>query len=300
MTTETDELDNPTEWSGIIGTALLCPERRDEMERRAELKIACSHAIFCRCSQPLDQITAWIIKIDGRAAGVLCRTCTIETLQSTFNRAATEAPPETVRQNIRDSICARTWSRDYTGENLLELIEKSDSTSAPRTKIVEDENTRAWTRNTAGELIDELFLPRKKAGRKKPAAFSPAEIAAELIGAAPEVWCFPYMVLRPTAAAMQKLTNKRHKSSTVNVRRGLDFLKTTKHGAELFQTPEVEGIVTLTDPDQLRTYSADARKIRTCERNTEPGGKWFAPIGTNSPLVYRVNGETVALLMPMD
>ena len=267
MTTKTDELDNPTEWGAIIGTAILCPERRDEMERRAELKIACSHAAFCACGAPLDQATAFLTKIDGRAAGITCEECFRYSIGRALDRATNDTNAETARQNTRRSITARTWSRDYTGAEILDLIEAPKPT---------------------------------KAGRKKPAAFSPAEIAAELIGAAPEVWSFPYMVLRPTAEASQKIAGKRCKSSIVNVRRGLDFLKNTKHGAELFQTPEHAGVITLTDPDKLRTYSADARKLRTCERNTTAGGKWHAPIGENSPLVYRVNGETVAMLMPMN
>lgn len=268
MTTET-ELDNPTEWGGIIGTALLHPERRDEMERRAELKIACSHAAFCQCGDPLDQATAFLLKIDGRAAGVLCKSCFDETLRGIFDRATAETPPDTVRRNIRNSITARTWHRDFTGEAIL-------------------------------ARIDTYPTPRKKSAQKKlPAAFSPQEISGELIGASSEVWSFPYMVLRPSSQAQEKLTGKRVKNSIVNIKRGLDFLRTTKHGAELFQAPEVEGIVTLTDTAQLRTYSADARKLRTCERNTAPGGKWHAPIGENSALVYRVAGENVAVLMPM-
>lgn len=268
MTTETEnELDNPTEWGGIIGTALLCPERRDEMERRAELKIACSHAALCQCGAPLDQKTAFLTKIDGRAAGITCEECFRYSIGRALDRATTDTDAENVRQNTCRSITARTWSRDYTGAEILDLI------GAPKPT---------------------------KPSRKKPAAFSPQEIAAELIGAAPEVWCFPYMVLRPTPAASKKIAGKRHRNSIVNVKRGLDFLRTTKHGAELSVMPGAGWLVTLTNPDQLRTYSAESRKLRTAERNTEPGGKWFAPIGENSPLVYRVNGETVAVLMPMN
>ena len=266
MTTET-ELDNPTEWGSIIGTAILHPERREEMERRAELKAACSFRALCGCCAPLDQRTAWLTKIDGRAAGVNCEDCFRNTIRTALDSATNDADAETVRANTRSRITARTWQRDYNGEEILELI----GTPKPT-----------------------------KPSRKKPAAFSPQEIAAELIGAAPEVWTFPYMVLRPTPAASKKIAGREFRNLPRRVTQGLEFLRTTKHGDELSTTPEVDGIITLTDPDTPRTYSADARKLRTVERNTEPGGKWHAPIGENSPLVYRVNGETVAMLMPMN
>lgn len=266
MTTET-ELDNPTEWGSIIGTAILHPERREEMERRAELKAACSFRALCGCCAPLDQRTAWLTKIDGRAAGVNCEDCFRNTIRTALDSATNDADAETVRANTRSRITARTWQRDYNGEEILELI----GTPKPT-----------------------------KPSRKKPAAFSPAEIAENLIGACENIWVFHPMALRPTAAALQKLTGKRYKSSAGMIAQGLSVLCNAKHGAELSTTPEVDGIITLTDPDKLRTYSADARKLRTCERNTEPGGKWFAPIGTNSPLVYRCNGETAAVLMPMN
>lgn len=267
MTTKIDELDDPTEWGSIIGTALLHPERRDEMERRAELKIACSHAAFCQCGAPLEQRTAFLTKIDGRAAGITCEECFRYSISTALDRATHDTDSETARQNTRRSLTARTWNRDYTGAEILEMI------AAPKPK---------------------------KPSRKKPAAFSPQEIAENLIGASEYIWVFHPMVLRPTPAALQKLTGKRYKSSAGMIAQGLHVLCNTKHGAELFTTPEVEGIVTLTDPDQLRTYSADARKLRTCERNTTAGGKWYAPIGENSPLVYRVAGENVAVLMPMN
>lgn len=267
MTTETDELDNPTEWSGIIGTALLHPERREEMERRAELKIACSLRALCGCCAPLDQKTAWLTKIDGRAAGITCEECFRNTIKTALDRATADTDAETARQNTRRSITARTWSRDYTGAEILDLIGSPKPT---------------------------------KPSRKKPAAFSPQEIAAELIGASCEVWAFPYMVLRPTPEASKKIAGKRHRNSIINVKRGLDFLQTAKHGAELSVMPRAGWLVTLTAPDQLRTYSAESRKLRTVERNTEPRGKWYAPAGENSPLVYRVAGETVAVLMPMN
>jgi len=269
MTTETtnDEIDNPTEWSAIIGTAISCPERRDEMERRTELKIACSHAAFCPCGAPLDQATAFLTKIDGRAAGITCEECFRYGIGRALDRATNDTGAETVHANMRRSITARTWKRDYTGAEILELI------AAPKPT---------------------------KTSRKKPAAFSPQEIAENLIGASENIWVFHPMVLRPTPAAMQKLTGKRYKSSAGMIAQGLHVLCNTKHGGELFTTPEVEGIITLTDPDQLRTYSADARKLRTAERNTTAGGKWHAPINDNSPLVYRCNGETVAVLMPMN
>jgi hypothetical protein len=234
------------------------------MERKAELKAACSLRALCGCYAPLDQKTAFLTKIDGRAAGITCEECFRHTIRTALD-SGTDS--ETARQNTRRSITARTWSRDYTGAEILELI------GTPK---------------------------RPNAGRKKPAAFSPAEIAAELIGVSDDVWVFSYMVLKPTAAASKKIAGRKFDLLPRRITQGLEFLRTAKHGAELFQTPEVDGIITLTDPDQLRTYSADARKLRTVERNTEPGGKWFAPIGTNSPLVYRCNGETVAVLMPLN
>lgn len=117
-----DQLDNPTEWGGIIGTAILHPERREEMERKVELKAACSFRALCGCGTPLDQRTAWLTKIDGRAAGITCRPCFLHTINTALDSARNDTDAETVRANVRRSITARTWKRDYTGAEILELI----------------------------------------------------------------------------------------------------------------------------------------------------------------------------------
>ena len=275
MTTD-NELDNPTEWGSIIGTAILHPDRRAEMERRSELKIACSHAVFCRCQTPLDQATAYLIKIDGRAAGVLCGTCFMQTMAQQLDSASREAGAETVRANIRRGITARTWQRDYTGAEILALLD--DASPQPR---------------------------KKSTPKKPPAAFSPQEIADQVCGVSETVWCFYFMVLKPSAKAQEKLQGKRYKSSPTRVAQGLHFLSDTKRGNPVFKNPEKtedngQKTVELTDGTTGQSWTADARKLLTVERNTDTGGTWYSPTGTNSPLVYQVSGETVAVLMPLD
>ncbi len=168
-----DEIDNPTEWESMIGTAILHPERREEMERKVELKAACSYRTLCGCGAPLDQRTAWLTKIDGRAAGITCRPCFQNTINTALDSARNYTDAETVRANTRRSLTARTWKRDYTGAEILELIGTPERTKPKAagskwyTPAEIEESCQGWTPGAILVIEPRYILRPDAAGRRK-------------------------------------------------------------------------------------------------------------------------------------
>jgi len=114
-----DELENPTEWEAMIGTAILDPARREEFDRKSSVKIAVEHKIFCDCGSVLDQETAacLILKPDTVKA-VNCPACMQKALKPAIKSSIERYGEEHARQTITTDFELWSWSAVVAGEDL--------------------------------------------------------------------------------------------------------------------------------------------------------------------------------------
>ena len=176
MNTDTDQLDNPTEWESLIGAAIVDPARTAEMKRKVDLKLAVERRIFCECGSILDQQNAvCLVDKTGSVRNVSCPAC--------------------MKTELRKSL--QKMTERYGAEHTQETI-------------TQEFTVINWAGTTTGKEIWETYSRHGRRPKKDSHWYTPAELEKSCIGWTPGaiVAVEPRFILRPNAAGRRKLEKR--------------------------------------------------------------------------------------------